>query len=146
MTPIGVRGHDTGGLFHANQIAAFDYSESQTAFAARVMDCIRRAFDAIGARSATQEIIFSKLQSTRNLGRDEIIDKPMEFIEGLEAILGEAAVVVFGYMFTRQVKREFSLIATFDKEPIKARDLVDLLRMAAYAALESNVKILDQTK
>jgi len=118
-------------------VAASDYSERQAAFAARIMNCVSRAFDAIGASSATQEIVFWNLYVTRNLGRNEIIDKPTEFIEGLKNIYGEAGVVVFEYTMTKEIKSEFGLTAAFDKEPIKARDLADLLHLVAYVALES---------
>lgn len=131
------RGSDAGGLFHANQVAAFDYSERQSALAARVMGCARRAFDAIGASSSTQEIIFWNLYVTRGFKRDELVDKPAEFIDGLKAIYGEAGEVVFEYMMTREIKREFGLTSAWDKEPVQARSLVDLLHTVAYAALES---------
>jgi len=131
------RARNTGGLYHANQVAAFDYSERQAAFAARIMKCVGRAFDALGASSATQEIIFWNLYVTRNLERDEIMDRPAEFIEGLKAIYGEAGEVVFEYMMTKEIKGEFGLTSAFDKEPIKARNLADLLHLVAYAALES---------
>src|SRR5579864_290004 len=110
---------NTGRLYHADLVAALDYSERQAAFAARIMNCVTRAFDAMGASSATQEVVFWNLQVTRNLGRNEIIDKPSEFIEGLKAIYGEAGVVVFEYQMTKEIKREFALTAAFDKEPTK---------------------------
>jgi hypothetical protein len=135
------RESDTGGLYHANVVVAFDYSERQAAFAVRIMNCVTRAFDAIGASSATQEVVFWNLHVTRNLGRNEIIDKPSEFIEGLKAIYGEAGVVVFEYEMTKEIKREFGLTAAFDKEPAKARNLPDLLHLVAYVALESQANI-----
>jgi hypothetical protein len=138
VTPGEMEGERrVGRLRHAKQVPAFDYSERQAAFAARVLNCIGRTFDAIGASSATQEVIFWNLYVTRNLGRDKIVDKPLEFIEGLKAIYGEAGVVVFEYKMTKEIKEEFGLTAEFDKEPIKPRDLADLLRLVAYAALES---------
>src|SRR5579864_7098047 len=79
-----------GGLHHANQVAAFDYSERRLAFAVRVKDCVSRAFHAIGAGPQTQEMIYWNLYVTLNLGRDDILDKPIEFIEGVKAIYGEA--------------------------------------------------------
>jgi hypothetical protein len=138
-TPVANEGRgNTGGLYHANQVAAFDYSERQATFSARVLKCIVRAFDATGTSSITQETIFWKLQTSRNIARDEIIDKPAEFLEGLKTIFGEAGVVVFEYMMTREIKREFGLTAKFDKEPIKARDLADLLHLIAYTEVESH--------
>jgi hypothetical protein len=89
------------------------------------------------ARAPTQEIIFWNLYVTRNLARDEIMDKPTEFVEGLKAIYGEAGEVVFEYMMTKEIKNEFGLTAAFDKEPVKARNLADLLHLVEYAALES---------
>jgi hypothetical protein len=126
-----------GGLYHANQVAAFDYSERQAAFAARIKGCVSRAFHAIGAGPQTQEIIFWNLYVTRNLERDDIKNKPDEFIEGVKSIYGEAGIKVFEYMLTREIKREFGITAEFDKEPIQDRGASDLISLIAYAALDS---------
>jgi hypothetical protein len=129
-----------GGLYHANQVAAFEYSERQASFAARIMNCVSRAFDAIGASSQTQEIVFWKLHETQNLERKEVVDRPAEFIEGLKAVYGEAGVVVFEYMVTREIKREFGITAAFEKEPVKAKNLVELLRLVSHSAVDSQGK------
>ncbi len=126
------------GLYHANQVAAFNYSQRQAAFAARIKDCVSRAFHAIGAGSQTQEIIFWNLYVTRNLERDDIANKPDEFIEGLKSIYGEAGVKVFEYMLTREIKREFGATAEFDKEPIQERSPSELIKLIASAALDSH--------
>jgi hypothetical protein len=141
VRPREKRGSDTGVLYRPDLVSAFDYSERQAAFAARIMNCVTRAFDAMGASSATQEVVFWNLQVTRGLERNEIIDKPSEFIEGLKAIYGEAGVVVFEYEMTKEIKREFGLTAAFDKEPAKARNLPDLLHLVAYVALESQANV-----
>ena len=125
-----------GGLYHANQVAAFDYSERRAALAARIKDCVSLAFRAIGASPQTQEVIYWNLYVTRNLGRDNILDKPAEFIEGVKAIYGEAGTAVFEYMLTREIKREFAITAEFEKEPIQERSASDLLSLIAYAAME----------
>jgi hypothetical protein len=130
------RESSTGGLL-GNPVAALEYTQPQAVFAAKIMKCVTRAFDAIGASSAMQEVIFWNLHVTRNLGRSEIIDKPAEFIEGLKAIYGEAGVVVFEYEMTKEIKREFGLTTAFDNEPAKARNLLDLLHLVAYLTLES---------
>lgn len=127
-----------GGLHHANQVAAFDYSERQAAFVARILNCISRAFHAIGASSQTLEVIYWNLYVTRNLGRDDIVNKPAEFIEGVKAIYGEAGTAVFEYMMEKEIKREFGITAAFDKEPIKARSASDLVSLIKYAVLESH--------
>jgi hypothetical protein len=125
------------GLYHANQVAAFNYSERQAAFAARIKDCVSRAFHAIGAGSQTQEIIFWNLYVTRNLERDDIVNKPNEFIEGLKSIYGEAGVKVFEYMLIREIKREFGIAAEFDKEPVQDKTASDLINLIASAASHS---------
>lgn len=135
-TAVKERGDNRGGLYHANQVAAFDFSERQAAFAARVMSCIGRAFLAIGASSQTQELVFWNLYVTRNLGRDDVMNRPEEFIEGVKDIYGEAGVVVFEHMMTKEIKKEFGLIAEFDREPIQKRTASDLLNLIAYAASE----------
>ena len=134
VTPIA---KEQQGLYHANQVAAFDQSERRDAIAARIMDCVSRAFHAIGAGSQTQETVFWNLYMTKNVGRNEIMDKPAEFIEGLQAIYGEAGTVVFEYMFRREIKREFGVTDAFDNEAIKERSTSDLLHLIAYVALES---------
>jgi hypothetical protein len=141
VRPVENQGSNTEELYRATTAVPLDYSVRQAAFAARVMNCVTRAFDAIGASPATQEVVFWNLLVTRNLGRNEIIDKPSEFIEGLKAIYGEAGEVVFEYEMTKEIKREFGITASFDKEPIKARNLPDLLHLVAYAALESQGNI-----
>jgi hypothetical protein len=126
-----------GGLHHANQVAAFDCSERQAAFAARIRDCVGGAFHAIGAGPQTQEIIFWNLYVTRNLERDDIVNNPNEFIEGVRSIYGEVGIRVFEYMLTREIKREFGITAEFDKEPIQDRRASDLISLIAYAVLDS---------
>jgi hypothetical protein len=128
---------ETTGLYHANQVAAFVYSERQAAFAARIKDCVSRAFHAIGAGSQTQEIIYWNLYVTRNFERDDIMSKPNEFLEGVKAIYGEAGIKVFEYMLTREIKAEFGVTAEFDGEPIPDRAVSDLLNLIAYAASDS---------
>jgi hypothetical protein len=137
VRPAEKRGSDTEERYRASPVGALDRSGRQAAFAARIMNCVTRAFEAIGASPATQEVVFWNLLVTRNLGRNEIIDKPSEFVEGLKDIYGEAGEVVFEYEMTKEIKREFGIAAVFDKEPIKARNLPDLLHLVAYAALES---------
>jgi len=134
---VSGREPNAGGFYHANQVAAFDYSERQAALAARIMDCITRAFHAMGAGPQTQEVIFWNLYVTQGIGRDEIMNKPTEFIEGVKAIYGEAGLVVFEHMLTREIKREFGLPAEFGKESINEGRASNLLSLIAYAALES---------
>ena len=128
VTPIP---KEQTGLFHSNQIAAFDYSERQAAFAARIMNCVSRAFYAISASPATQETVFWNLYVTKNIERTEIINKPADFIEGVRAIFGEAGTVVFEYMLAREIKREFGPSAAFDKKPVRSKNFADLLQLVA---------------
>ena len=119
-------------------MAAFDSSERNVALASRIESCVGRAFHAVGSSSETQEIIYWNLLVTKGVGRNEIIDKPAQFIEGLRAIYGEAGAAVFEYMLRREIMREFNLTAAFDKEPIKERSIPDLIHLIAYVALESH--------
>jgi hypothetical protein len=123
-------------LYNSNQVAALDSSERHAAFAARITDCVGRAFHAIGLGSV-QEVIYWNLLMTKNIGRNEIVDKPAEFIEGLQAINGEAWTVVFEYMLRREIKGEFGLSAEFDDEPIKEISTSDLVHLIAHLELES---------
>jgi len=131
------RGPSAGGLYHANQVAAFDYSERQATLAARIMNCITRAFYAIGMGSQTQEVIFWNLYVTQNIGRDEIMDKPTQFIEGVKAIFGEAGTVVFEHMLIREIKLELGVPADFDMERDNERRASDLLSSIVHAELGS---------
>lgn len=115
---------------------ALDSAERHAALAARIMECTSRAFRAVGFGS-TQEVIYWNLLVTKNIEPNEIVDKPREFIEGLQAINGEAWTVVFEYMLRREIKTEFGLPSEFDDEPVKERNTPDLVHLIAHLALES---------
>ncbi len=134
---LGEQEPKSGGLHHANQVAAFDYSERQAHFAIRIKNCISRAFHEIGASPQTEEVIYWNLYITQNLGRDEIVNRPTEFIEGVKVIYGEAGIRVFEYMLTREIKKEFGITAEFDKESIEEKSVSDLMSLIAYTAFES---------
>ena len=104
---------------------------------AKVKNCVSRAFHAIGAGAQTQDLIYWNLYVTGNLGRDDILDKPAEFSEGVKAIYGEAGIKVFEYMLVRELKREFGVAAEFDKGSIQEKSASDLLRLIASTAMES---------
>jgi hypothetical protein len=125
------------GLHHSNEVAAFKQSEQRAAVAARITDCVVRAFHAIGASSLTQEIIFWNLYMTKNVGRNEVMDRPAEFIEGLRGIYGEAGTSIFESMLRREIKREFGAFAVFDNKDAEERSTLDLIRLVRMAALES---------
>jgi hypothetical protein len=129
-------GHE--GLYHANQVAAYEFSERRAALAARVSSCLDRAFDAIGANSSVQEVIYWNLNVTKTIGRNDIMDRPTEFIEGLQAIYGKAGTAVFEHMLIREIRREFGLGASFDNEITRASSSSDLLHLIVHLALESD--------
>jgi hypothetical protein len=134
VTPIG---NEKRGLYYSNQVAAFEQAERRDAIAARIQDCLKRAFHAIGASSQTQEIIFWNLYMTKNIGRDEVMDKPADFVEGLRDIYGEAGTVVFESMLRREIKREFGLTDVLEKEDAEERSTSELIRSIRRAASES---------
>lgn len=121
-------GHVTGSLFHSNQVAAFQHLEASEAFASRVAKCVTRAFEAIGASAATQQIIFWKLSETNNLGEGEVASKPAQFIEGLHAIYGDAAMVVYQYKLMKEIKKEFGLTED-EMKFIEGHSLADVLQI-----------------
>lgn len=130
--------HKTTDMPRADTVAAFDHPERRAALAARIKDCISGAFYAIGAGAQTQELIYWNLYVTGNLGRDEVLDKPAEFIEGVKAIYGEAGVKVFEYMLIRELKKEFGVTAELDEESAKENNAVsDLIRLITSTASES---------
>jgi hypothetical protein len=123
------------GLYHANLVAEYDYSERRAALAERVMNCIGRAFHDIGAGPEMQDTIFWNLQMTKDIGLTEIIDEPEEFIAGLQGIYGAAGTAVFEYMLSREIRREFGLDGQ-GASSVKTRDVCQLLHLVAYAALD----------
>jgi hypothetical protein len=125
------------GLYRPDLEAALVLPMRRDALAARVESCVSRAFHAIGSSSETQEIIYWNLLMTKNVRRNEVLDKPEEFIEGLRAIYGEAGTVVFEHLLRREIGREFALTSTLELEAIKARSSSDLLHLIAHAALGS---------
>lgn len=135
---VNEQGPKAAGLYHANQVAAFGYSERQAAFAARIRECVSRAFRAIGAGPQTQEIIYWNLYVTCSLERDDIMNKPDEFLQGVKAIYGEAGIKVFEYMLTREIKKEFGITAEFDGKPIRGGNVSELLSLIAYAVWDSS--------
>jgi hypothetical protein len=117
-----------GGLHRSNQIAAFNRAESHAVVAARVKDCVGRAFYAMGISPTMQQVIYWNLSVTKSVGPDDVVDKPAEFIEGLQCIYGEAGTLVFEYLITREIKREFGITSAFDEEAVKGKGLAELLR------------------
>jgi hypothetical protein len=137
MATVKLGEQHNDGLYRSNLVAAFEQFERHDALAARIGDCASRAFFAIGAGAATQEVVYWNLLMTKNIARNELMDKPGEFIEGLKAIYGEAGTVVFEHMLRRELKREFGLVAASGKDSIKEKSASDLLHLIAFAALES---------
>lgn len=130
---------DDAPLFRANQRSAFEYAERRAAMAARITACVSRAFYAIGASSATQEVIYWNLSVTKNVGRNEVAEKPGDFIEGLRAIYGEAGCKVFEYMLGKEIRREFNLsFPLFDAElEGAAASASPIPRLVTYVLTES---------
>ena len=84
----------------------------------KLMQCLSKAFDAIGASKATQQTIFQSLLENKKLGQEEIVDKPTEFFEELKKIMGEGSVKLFQYMLSREMKKEFGLDAPISGENV----------------------------
>jgi len=125
------------GLFSSNQVAAFDYAERRAALAARIAACASRAFQAIGAGSATQELVYWNVSMAKNIGRNQIADNPQEFIEAIRAIYGEAGTAVFEYMLGREIRREFNLtFPLFEMERKGAEKASEVAQLIQYVVLE----------
>jgi len=111
------------------------YSQRQTVFAARIMNCVSRAFRSIGTSPPMEDMIFWNLSNVQGLGLNEIIDKPVRFIEGMKAVFGEAGVSVFEYKLVKEVQAEFNLIRTpGEGAQSKKRNAGELFQAAAGAA------------
>ena len=128
------------GTNHADLLGALIASDRLAGYANRVMNCISRAFRGMGASPEMQDILFWKLQMTRNIGVREIVNNPEEFIEGMKVVYGQAGTAVFEHMLAREIRREFGLQSAMDGEQIKKIGVCDLLRLLEYAALESRTK------
>lgn len=118
------------GFFLSNQTESFEYQGRQEDATSRVANCLSRAFDAIGASSYTQQMVYWKLSTARMIGPNDILRRPGEFMDGIREIYGEAGTVVFEYMLTREIVREFGLGSELGTGA-KARDILGLLQLVA---------------
>lgn len=124
------------GFFPSNQIASFDYADRHDALATKVADCVVRAFGAVGAGSMTQEVVFSELWATKGVGRNDIVDKPEEFLAVVRQVYGEAGSPVFEYMLKREVKRQFELGEASSLDAIQKMGVADLIHLVAHLYLQ----------
>jgi len=122
------------GMATESQGKGLGYSQKQTVFATRIMNCVSRAFRSIGTGPAMEDMIFLNLSNVQGLGLNEIIDKPVRFIEGMKAVFGEAGVSVFEYKLVKEVEREFNLVRTPGQEALKRRNAGEHFQAAAGAA------------
>jgi len=122
---------------HSDQVSTLEKSGLLEATAARVADCVVRAFNAIGASPQTQEIVFWNIYVVKNVGRKEVIDKAAEFVEGVRGIYGEVGTVVFESMLKRELRREFGPTNELVNENAEERSVSDLVRLIRTAALKS---------
>jgi len=118
------------GFYASNMRASFESQGRQDDVTTRVTNCLARAFHAIGASSVTQQMIYWKLSTTKNIGPSDILLRPLEFIEGIHDIYGDAGTVVFEYMFAREIIREFGLNSEPHGSP-RPRDVPGLLQLVA---------------
>jgi len=118
-----------------NRAAALGYTERQTPFATRMMNCVSRAFRGIGTSPQMEDMIFWNLSNLHGLGLNEIVDKPIRFIESMKAVFGEAGTAVFEYKLVKEVQAEFNLVrAPEPQDASKKRNPGELLQAAAAAA------------
>jgi hypothetical protein len=99
------------------------------AFASRVTKCVCDAFEAIGVSSATQQIVFWNLSVTSHVDKGDIARRPTQFIEGLRAIFGEAAVVVYEYKLKVELAKEFGFTED-EKREVEGGGFADALSVA----------------
>jgi hypothetical protein len=123
------------GLYHSNLVAAFDSSERRAALVSRFTNCVSRAFLAKGSSADAQRVVYWNLLVNTNIRQNEIIDRPGEFIEGLRTIYGDAGTSVFEFMLSREIVREFELVAAVGKEILEDRSISELVRLITHLAL-----------
>ena len=87
-----------------------------------ISDVNRRVFSSVASVLSSivgkhaGEAVFWNLQITRSLSRDDIAERPAQFIEGLRGILGEKSTEIIELAMTKQLQEEFSLVPSDDEE------------------------------
>ena len=84
-----------------------DNSASEKGFNARIFQCIERALSTLG--ETAKVALIHQIASQYNLRPDEIHARPLEFIEHLHEILGDAGYSFIEKLIKREVKTEFHL-------------------------------------
>lgn len=107
------------------------HAERRSVFGSRMIECVSRAFRALGTSSVMEDFIYWKL----SLGLNEIVDKPKKFMEGLKGIYGDAGAAVYEYKLVKEVQREFNLVQTPGKEELTGnKETGEMLQAAVTAA------------
>ena len=121
-TPGSERG-TVAGIRYDNEAASSAYTQRWTTFATRVMDCVSRAFRKVGTSPLMEDVIFWDLSLAKRIGMNEIVDRPMTFIQALRSEFGDAGTAVFEYKLVREIKKEFQLVGPSDRELANKREL-----------------------
>ena len=88
--------------------------EKRTAFGARMLDCVSRAFDSVGTGPLMRDYIYWSL----SLGMDDIVDRPERFMEALREVMGDAGATVYEYKLVEEIRKEFQLLRAPGKQPL----------------------------
>lgn len=95
-------------------------TERRSAFAARMLACVDRAFQAVGTGPIMKDYLFYSL----SLDIDDVVDRPEKLMDALREARGEAWAAVYEYKLVREVMKEFELLRssrtpglTGDNEP-----------------------------
>ena len=90
------------------------YTERRTVFAKRMMDCMSKAFHAVGTGPLMEDYIYWRL----SLRLDDVVERPQRFIESLKAVFGEAGASLYEHRLVEEVRREFGVLQATGKEEL----------------------------
>ena len=95
------------GTAKSEKRAALGYDQRRDGFDERILGCVGRALESVGGLGT--QIVFWNLSMTQNLKRDDIVDRPLQFMEGLREILGEKVARTLEAAIVEEVQAEFGL-------------------------------------
>jgi len=87
-----------------------------------ILECIDRGLDTFGVNM--KQVVYYRIQTVNHLNREEIVQKPLEFVNSLADMFGSVAVKIIEKSIVREIAQQFKL----DKE--HSLDLVTAIKEA----------------
>jgi hypothetical protein len=120
---MAVRVEGTATDRTAPERAALDYDKRRGSLDERILACVGRALESIGGPGT--QIVFWNLSVTQNLRRNDVVDRPLQFIEGLREILGEKVARTLEVAIIEEVRAEFGLEPPSEAHEERFADVVE---------------------